>query len=130
MIDLTRGPQTPSDPPDDSYDPCNPTESPDISWENQVIPTICIFITVPSLLIVFSLLLKSKRTKKFWKPCFHFKASLFCYNKKNQSPQVLRNLLGCLFCLPQLHKFVAEKVVALIFRKFPRIQDFEMEQSK
>jgi len=35
MIDLTRGPQTPSDPPDDSYDPCNPTESPDISWENQ-----------------------------------------------------------------------------------------------
>ena len=36
MIDLTRGPQTPSDPPDDSYDPCNPTESPDISWENQV----------------------------------------------------------------------------------------------
>ena len=36
MIDLTRGPQTPSDPPDDSYDPCNPTESPDISWDNQV----------------------------------------------------------------------------------------------
>ena len=36
MIDLTRGPQTPSDPPDDSYDPCNPTESPDNSWENQV----------------------------------------------------------------------------------------------
>lgn len=34
MISLTKGPQTPSDLPDDSYDPCNPTESPDISWEN------------------------------------------------------------------------------------------------
>ena len=29
-FDLMRGPQTPNDEPLDSYDPCNPTESPDI----------------------------------------------------------------------------------------------------
>jgi hypothetical protein len=48
MIDLTRGPQTPSD-PDDSYDPCNPTESPDISWENQVTNFYILFQNLPQL---------------------------------------------------------------------------------
>jgi len=64
---------------------------------------------------------------------FSFQASLFCYNKNKAKKSVTSTVeksAWLLFCLPQLHKFVAEKVVALIFRKFPRIQDFVMDQSK